>query len=255
MPARGWASIMMGASATCLVALAAPAQADSKPQFVSLPGQVRPPLPDIQQLLCPVFAFEDILASVLGTPRVVPSQGHVDPIDVAYEDALEINYHDETVEPGVERDPATVHSVVSPEAKVTVPDDPAFAFLGAPGATVWVLPQVRDGRLLFPGIGTEAIPGGVFTDDSVTVRFTRVCGPDGVSLFTTGSGGEPNILVDSEDGLPDSVNLPVGTHAHQNWAFDAPGTYKIKVDASARLAATGQQVESKPVVLTFRVVR
>lgn len=93
-------------------------------------------------------------------PLVVISEGHVDPIDVGYEDGeLAISYHDETVDPPVERDPATVISVAKPEAQVPVPDDPAFAFLGDPGDIVWVLPE--DERLLFAGIGTKEIPAGV----------------------------------------------------------------------------------------------
>lgn len=252
---------MIAASAACLVTVAAPAQADHTRQVAPFQGQVAPPLPSIPalpgavgaQLFCPLATVNEILAGVLGDRRVVVSQGHVDPIDVAYEDALEINYHDGTVDPDVERDPATVVSVVKPEAKIAVPDDPAFAFLGGPGATVWVLPEVEDERLLFPGIATEEIPPGVFTGDSITVRFTRVCGPDGVSLFTTDAGGQPHVLVDSEDGLPDSIPLPVGTHAHHNWAFEAAGTYKIKLEATGTLAATGQQIRSKPAVLSFRV--
>jgi surface-anchored protein len=185
---------------------------------------------------------------------VVLSQGHVDPVDVTFENGkLKILYHDETVEPGVERNPLTVLSVVKSQARTQVPDDPAFAFLGAPGADVWVLPEVQNPDLLFPGLSTEDLTPGVFGNDAVTVRFKAILGPNGVSLFTTGAGGEPHILVDSEDGLPDSVVLPVGTHAHANWAFEAPGTYFIVVDATATLAATGQHVTSDPTVLTFTV--
>lgn len=217
MHPRSRAAAVVAAAAACLLAVAAPAQAD---------------------------------------PFVMLSQGHVDPIDVGFEDGqLKISYHDETVEPSVERDPATVISVAKPESRLQVPDDPAFAFLGTPGADVWVLPEVENPELLFPGLATEELEPGVFVNDTVTVRFKKVRGPDGVSLFTTGPGGEPTILVDSEDGLPDNVVLPVGTHAHQNWAFEAPGTYRIKVDATARLAATGQRVTSAPVVLTFKVKR
>ncbi len=217
MHPRSRAAAVVTAAAACLLAVAAPAQA---------------------------------------APFVVLSQGHVDPVDVGFEDGkLKISYHDDTVEPDVERDPLTVISVAKPQARTQVPDDPAFAFLGAPGADVWVLPEVENPELLFPGIATEELEPGVFVNDTVTVRFKRVFGPDGVSLFTTGPGGEPNILVDSEDGLPDNVVLPVGTHAHENWAFEAPGIYFIIVDATATLAATGQRVTSAPTVLTFKVKR
>ena len=120
---------------------------------------------------------------------------------------------------------------------------------------MWVLPEVENPELLFPGLATEELEPGVFFGDTITVRFKKVLGPDGVSLFTTGPGGEPKILVDSEDGRPDNVDLPVGTHAHANWAFEAPGIYFIIVDATATLAGTRQPVTSAPTVLTFRVKR
>jgi surface-anchored protein len=185
---------------------------------------------------------------------VVLSQGHVDIVDVAYEDgAFELAVHDETVEPGVERDPADVLFKVKSESAVTVPDDTRYAFLGAPGATVYVLPEVENEALLFPGLATEELEPGVFAGDTVSIRFKKVIGPDGVSLFTTDPTGNPSVLVDSENGLPDTVTLPVGTHAHQNWAFEKPGYYFVKVDVTGVLAGTTTTVTSDPVWLNFKV--
>ncbi|TDC30062.1 hypothetical protein E1211_24945 [Micromonospora sp. 15K316] len=182
------------------------------------------------------------------------SEGHVDAVDVAYEDGeFEISVHDETVDPDVERDPADVIFVAKPEAATTVPDDPRYAFLGTPGATVHILPEVQDENLVWPGLATEELTAGVFAGDSVQIRFTRVIGPDGFSLFTTDPVGAPNVLVDSEDGLPDVVTRPVGGHMHVNWAFERAGTYLIKVDVTGKLAATGARVTSEPVWLTFQV--
>src|ERR1700752_1933880 len=83
-------------------------------------------------------------APASATQHVVLSQGHVDVLDVAYEDGqLEVVVHDETVEPGVERNPLDVTFVAKSQSRTTVPDDPAFAFLGAPGAPVWILPQIQ----------------------------------------------------------------------------------------------------------------
>lgn len=184
----------------------------------------------------------------------VISQGHADAVDVAYEvGVLGIMIHDETVVPGVERDPDDVLLEVKPEAKTTVPDDPTYAFLGDPGATVWVLPETEDPALLWPGIATEEIQAGVLVDDSVRIRFKQVWGPDGLSVFTTDPVGAPNVLVDSENGLPDVITLPAGVHLHANWVFEAPGTYRIKVDATAVLAADGTTVTSAPVWIKFAV--
>ncbi|MFJ8580972.1 choice-of-anchor M domain-containing protein [Micromonospora sp. NPDC093277] len=182
------------------------------------------------------------------------SQGHVDAVDVAFEDGqFAISVHDETVHPDVERDPADVVFVAKPQAAATVPDDARYAFLGRPGATVHILPEVQDENLLWAGLATEELEAGVFAGDIVQIRFTRVIGPDGFSLFTTDPVGAPNVLVDSEDGLPDVVTRPVGSHMHANWAFEKPGTYRIRVDVTGKLAATGKRVTSTPVWLTFQV--
>ncbi|RKR86839.1 surface-anchored protein [Micromonospora pisi] len=185
----------------------------------------------------------------------VISQGHVDAIDVAYEEGeWGITIHDETVEPDVERDPADVLLVARHEAKTTVPDDPTYAFLGAPGAEVWVLPETQDTALLWPGLSAEEVEPGVFVGDSIQIRFKQVLGPDGLSLFTTDPVGAPTVLVDSEDGLPDAVTLPAGAHLHANWAFEKAGVYLIKVDATAQLAADGTRVTSAPAWIKFAVL-
>jgi len=187
-----------------------------------------------------------------GTVRL--SQGHVDAVDVAFAGGkFEISVHDETVDPGVERDPANVVFVAKREAALTVPDDARYGFLGAPGATVHILPEVQDENLLWAGLATEELEAGVFAGDSVQIRFTQVIGPDGFSLFTTDPVGAPNVLVDSEDGLPDVITRPVGSHLHANWAFEKPGIYRIKVDVTGKLAATGKRITSDPVWLTFQV--
>ncbi len=175
---------------------------------------------------------------------VVISQGHVDVIGVAYEDGeLNLHIHDESVDPGVEREPQDVRFQVLPEAKTTVPADPAYGFLGAAGDPVWILPQVEDPDLIWPGFGTEEIEAGVLQNDTVKVTFAFVAGPGEVAVYTEDAFGLPDeVLVDSGDGLPDAVTLPAGDHLHANWAFDQPGHYRVVVVASGKLAATGQTV-------------
>lgn len=182
------------------------------------------------------------------------SQGHVDAVDVGYESGnLELSIHDETVTPDVERDPADVVLVAKPEAKIAVPADSSYRFLGRPGATVWVLPEVQDPNLLWAGLSTEEIEPGVFKSDSISINFKKFVGPDGVSLFTTDAGGRAVVLADSEDPCPDIIKLPAGTHQHVNWGFEKAGTYKITVQATARLASNNRKVTSDPATLTFRV--
>jgi surface-anchored protein len=134
-----------------------------------------------------------------------------------------------------------------------VPDDPAFAFLGAPGDPVWVLPEIQDPELLWPGFGLEEVDSGIFVDDTVRVSLLAAYGPGDFSIFTVGTAG-PTILADTGDGLPDSIDLPAGAHLHANWAFEGAGDYVFLVRASGRLASTGETVRSNFGLYHFKVL-
>jgi surface-anchored protein len=189
-----------------------------------------------------------------GPRPVVITQGHIDALDIAYEDGgLEVSVHDETVEPDVERDPDEVLLVALPGSRQTVPDDPAYGFLGDPGDAVWVLPEVEDPALLWPGIATEEVDPGIFRGDTLRLRLVGVTGPGDVSLFATDPVGAPLVTFDSGDGLPDRVDVPVGTHRHQSWAFEEPGQYRLAFEVSGRLVADGSRVSSGRVTLAFEV--
>jgi surface-anchored protein len=187
-----------------------------------------------------IIAFSGPLP--LGSSWYVFDEGHIDAIDIAYEDdRLELSVHDESVEPSVERDPAKTIFVVKSAAKVQVPDE-RFAFLGPVGSDVWILPEgqpeAEAAELLWAGISTHEIEAGVFVDDSVEVWFRNLVGPNGLCLFESPQDEltNPNILINSEDGLPDTLTNPVGTHRHANWAFKSPGLYLLRVQARGRLA-------------------
>lgn len=193
---------------------------------------------------------------------VVIDRGHVDAIDAAFEDgALAISLHDETVEPDVERDPANVVLIVRPTAQVEIPDA-RFGFLGPVGATAWILPQdeltAEALGVLFVGLSTEEIEPGAFVDDTVQLRFLRVTGPGGFSVFDSPEDEvtPPVVLVDSEDRRRDVIAMPASTHRHANWAFEAPGIYRVRVDVRGRLAGTpgSPLITSSSVQLTFVVL-
>jgi surface-anchored protein len=200
-----------------------------------------------------------LVAALLGgglpaqaSPIVVLSSGHVDVVDVAYEDgALEIGLHDETVEPDVERDADDVVLLVKNAAKTTVPADPAYGFLGTAGKPTWILPEIQNEELLWPGIATEEIEAGVFAGDTVTLNVEKVTGAGRLAIFTEDALGAPDVLVNSADGLPDAVGLATGTHLHSSWAFSKAGVYLVKVRATGTLA-DGTTVTSDPA--TYKIV-
>src|SRR4051794_18080942 len=81
----------------------------------------------------------------------VISEGHTD-LSVNYAGGawdLHVGY-----DPTGEEFPASdVLLRVNPGAQTTVPNDPAFSFLGSPGSAVWLLPQTQNPNLLFLGYG------------------------------------------------------------------------------------------------------
>lgn len=123
-----------------------------------------------------------------------------------------------------------------PAAAITVPEDPAYAFLGPAGSSTFVLPQVQQTGLLWPGWNTEEITTAQVSGP-VTWTVHGVQGPGRFALFTTNSFGAPSVLFNSDDGLPDRVDVPLGTHAHGNWAFSAAGLYNLDIEMAVTTAA------------------
>ncbi|WP_239166474.1 choice-of-anchor M domain-containing protein [Actinoplanes italicus] len=189
----------------------------------------------------------------LAADQVVLSRGHTDAVDVHYENgSLKLKVKDDTVSPAVVRDPADVTFRVLPAAETVVPDLPAFSFLGAPGNKIWMLPQVQDPALLWPGWNTTTLGKGVFAGDKISLSLVGADGPGDVTLFDTNSLGTPSIKFRSNDGLPDRLDVPVHTHAHAGWVFSALGTYTLRFQADATLT-DGTVLTTGPVDYRFVV--
>ncbi|MFD4790956.1 choice-of-anchor M domain-containing protein [Streptomyces sp. NPDC058459] len=188
--------------------------------------------------------------------QVVLSKGHVDVVGVAYEDGeLELAVHDESSGDEVEYAPESVQLQALPAARTTVPADPAYGFLGKPGSKAWILPEAQNPDLLWAGFGAEELESGVLRDDTVDAQFLSLQGPGKLAVYTDDVFGSPEtVLVNSGDGLPDTVTLHAGDHTHANWAFTAAGTYKIRVKLCGHLAANGQAVHSRTATYTFKVL-
>ncbi|UZK53112.1 choice-of-anchor M domain-containing protein [Streptomyces drozdowiczii] len=179
----------------------------------------------------------------------------MDVVGLAYEDgSLDIAVHDESGTEEVEYAPEDVTLRALPGARTTIPADSAYAFLGTAGKPVWILPEVQNPDLLWAGFGAEELETGILQDDEVDVSFLSVQGPGRLAVYTDDVFGEPEtVLVNSGDGLPDTVEVRAGEHTHANWAFTKAGTYTVKVKAAAHLAADGSPVSSRTVTYTFEV--
>jgi surface-anchored protein len=72
-----------------------------------------------------------------------------------------------------------------------------------------------------------------------------------VVLYQSGSFGDPDVLFTSARSRHGSRRVPLGTHAHGNWAFTRPGAYRLTFRMSARSRAGRQLADTA--TLKFRV--
>lgn len=117
------------------------------------------------------------------------------------------------------------------------------AFLGPPGSDLWLIPEVRNPDVVWAGWNSESPNPAEVTGD-LGPRVSEVDGRGRVGISLTGLA--PTVLVDPGDGLPDVIGVPLGTHAHANWAFGGEGTYRITAEVTATLAA-GRAVADRDV--------
>ncbi|MEV0903146.1 TIGR03773 family transporter-associated surface protein [Actinoplanes sp. NPDC049802] len=124
-------------------------------------------------------------------------------------------------------DPRKIRFTASGAPVGVVPGDPAFAFLGRPGAPVWSL---QDGSP-FSTFDTTAIAQG-----EVTLELASVEGPGAFAAYTLSEWGRPTLLLDS-DGRR-STRLPAGKRVGGVvWLFDAAGEYRVTLRATSGTGA------------------
>lgn len=164
--------------------------------------------------------------------------------------------------------------MANPASIITLPatlNPVTYSFAGrAPGEQVWSLPQTSKSGVLWPGVSTESIPVGTFasytptgdpraTSNAVWLRLElvgyRIPPGSAVSMFDSGSGGQPRVHFDTIDGIngPDETThgsnvsdtfwITRGTHSHMNWWFTHPGRYELDVRWRAFVDQVGTLVE------------
>jgi len=187
-------------------------------------------------------------------PMAQLSEGEVE-VGLAYEDGvLDLHVHDHSNEVEYEAGAALLR-VMAP-AQTIVPENPAFSFLGTPGSKVWILPQTETPKLLFLGVAAEEIESGVFVGNELKIALKAVSGPGHVIQYTGGGLGSPVVAWNSADGInaADVRILSAGGHEHVNWAFTAPGIYRITLEATGTLVDGNQAVSSGEVSYFIEVV-
>lgn len=181
-----------------------------------------------------------IAAPAAAEARTTIASGHVDAVAARFSGGkLQSLVKDASRGSVVWRDPSDVVIRVVPKAAVTLPS--GLGVVGPRGSRAWMIPQAYRSGIVWAGWNTEEIRSG-----SIGWTLRSVSGPGKLVLFQTGSFGDSSVLFNSGARLPQTLRIPAGTHAHANWAFTRPGTYRV----SYRLSAGRQRDDA---TLTFRV--
>ena len=138
-----------------------------------------------------------------------------------------------------------------------------YEFIAPAGSTVWMAPESNPGTgRLWPGFNTESIAPGAIERDTTMFTLTGFDGPGELEVFTSGVFGAPKRLWSSQDDELRSFEIG-RTHMHANWAFTAPGTYRLDVEGGVTVVGVPQTASAtytfvvgdlpEPVVTTTRL--
>lgn len=142
--------------------------------------------------------------------------------------------------------------VVNESAKLILPAGTPF---GNEGDPIYVLPQSQNPDLLYLGISTEGIPGGVFSGNLI-IRLKSITGPGQFFLWQASSFGDFNVKMNTTDGITDADETTplIGSHEHYNWGFTATGVYQMTLQISGRRIGDSQDIVSPLTTFTFNVL-
>ncbi|AZA13344.1 choice-of-anchor M domain-containing protein [Corynebacterium choanae] len=186
------------------------------------------------------------------TPVVIDA-GHIDIGPVIVDDDMRLLFRDDTATPPVWRYFSDAVFVLNDQAAITVPDDPAYDFVGAPaGATVWAVPQNQVAGVPWLGWSTQSPAVTQQFERGITFEFGEHHGPGVASIFVQSGGfGGPQVIYTSANNEPQSMFVPLHSHAHVNWVFSEPGVHTVDVTIIGSTTA-GEEKAAKA-VLTFAV--
>ncbi|MCI2956657.1 TIGR03773 family transporter-associated surface protein [Agromyces atrinae] len=176
---------------------------------------------------------------------MILSAGHIDYATRIVDGRLESLIGDDSGGTKVYREPSGVIMWLKPSSAVTLPS--GFGEIGPAGTRVWQIPQTEDRDLVWLGWNTESLNAGN-TRGSVLWSIDSIQGPAPVTVYLSGSfGGVQQIVFDSGG----SYSIPLGVHAHANWAFGAEGIYRITSTQTATLAdgRTSSDTETMTIVV------
>ena len=158
------------------------------------------------------------------------NDGHFDLGPRIVDGKLKLQVKDDRSQPASWVDPSTLTFSLGDKATLKAPD--ALNFVATPGQDVWMISSSQSAGVPWLGMNSQA-------EEIVS----KTSGEVKVSVFTSGGlgGGVGEHLLQEEGS---SYTLPANTHAHQNWVFTAPGTYKLTISAQVT-PKQGEQISGE----------
>lgn len=161
-------------------------------------------------------------------------------------------------DPGQRATNDQVYIVGGSSAKVNIPANANYAFLGAAGSPVWILPQSQNTSLPYLGLSAEDIPNGVFTDP-MQLEVVSVEGPGNFFVWSVSGVGQPplvKMIVTNGVVAPgfDHAAVFIGSHEHNNWAFSTNGLYRVTLRANGQFIGDTTNTLGRDVAWAFQIL-
>jgi len=187
---------------------------------------------------------------VFAEPATVIADGHVDMGPRIVDGAWKIQIRDDSAEPATWRPLPEVILKATGASAMTVPPGTEFSFLGAPGAPVWLLPQVQRPGVLWPGWNTQDPSIAAAVNREVIWQVHAVQGPGHFALFLNGNFGTPDVVFDSAKPMPQETGIDAASHVHGNWAFSAAGGYSLDIEMRTK-TPDGAELSDRGILRVF----
>ena len=151
-----------------------------------------------------------------------------------------------------------VYIVGNTNAKLTIPSNPNFAFLGPAGAPVWILPQSQNITLPYVGTSAEDIPPGVF-DGPLNFELISMEGPGNFFAWANSGAGQPPIVkfICTNGVVSPQYNVMnplTGSHEHYNWGFSTNGLYRVTFRCTGQRLGEATNLIGKAVAWAFQIL-
>ncbi|XCB29045.1 TIGR03773 family transporter-associated surface protein [Arcanobacterium hippocoleae] len=167
-----------------------------------------------------------------------------------YVDAIYPRIKDDRTQPAKWVDPSTLVFAIGSAGKATTAESVGRIPAGSP---VWMISSSQVSGVPWLGVNSQHPTIREKTTGYLKLALTSFSGPGAMEVFYSNNfGGAGQRIFSGVNGHPaGAIVLNPNVHAHPNWIFSQPGTYKVGITTTVTLK-NGRNV-SNSTVLTFNV--